>query len=137
MADTFVFFYSGRVYDVYTKTLQYSHHLSVVNYGILWEWMLSSYRQQAPVLRRYDAIVLDEFFGLDKKREFLVRWIFEQLKEGGILKEGCIIVACSASLEPAYFKAMSSLGDDDFSFLRVDERRFSLERCMVVAYDQQ
>ena len=106
--------------------------LTVINYGILWQWVKTGHRWW----QRYGGIILDEFASFGPLREFTARMIFVEQKRASTRDVPIHIVATSASLSREYLKDVGGIRDDEFEFLSVDARKFTMERCMVIPEEE-
>ena len=103
--------------------------ISVINYGILWEWLQDS----NDLMTRYNGIVLDEFAGLKPRRHFLVLNLLKflqdkQKKHKQHFSKHVKVVMTAASLTREY---VAEFVTEDFGFVSVTARRFPMERCIV------
>ena len=68
--------------------------LSIINYGILWEWMTSD----ASILRRYDALLLDEWADTGPKQREMGRMFRFRMMQNNDLVNHFRLVLMSAAL---------------------------------------
>ena len=99
-------------------------NLSIINYGILWEWMTSD----ASILRRYDALLLDEWADTGPKQREMGRMI-RHMMQSKELPGDFRLVLMSAALQKA---DVSELFGEDFGHVIVAGRNQSMERCVVM-----
>ena len=98
--------------------------LSIINYGILWEWMTSD----ASILRRYDALLLDEWADTGPKQREMGRLIRHMMQRKD-LPNDFRLVLMSAALQQA---DVSELFGEDFGHVIVAGRNHTMERCVVM-----
>ena len=98
--------------------------LSIINYGILWEWMTLT----PSTLRRYDALLLDEWADTGPKQREMGRMLRYMMRSND-LRNNFRLMLMSAALQRA---DVSELFGEDFGYVTVTGRNHTMERCVVM-----
>ena len=98
--------------------------LSIIDYGLLWQWLTT----EPNLLRRYDALLLDDWADIGPKQREMGRMLRHMLQRES-LPSNFRLVLMSALLQPV---EVSELLGDDFGFVTVTGRNHTMERCVVM-----
>ena len=116
------------------KFVEGLHQLSIITYGILWQWltqhdMMGNQAWNSPI-RRYSGFFLDEFADLSDKKVEACRLLVQMLRLGKLVWDARIVAAAYA-VDSEYAQAI--LGEH--CFIEVSGRYHTMERCVVAPKD--